>query len=87
MPAFLSQERCIEGMGVDKKRIDELLHRSLMLVTALAPSIGYDNAAKIAKHAYEKGQTLRESAIELKLMSGEDFDREVRPEDMIGPKA
>lgn len=81
------QERCIEGMGVDKKRIDELLHRSLMLVTALAPSIGYDNAAKIAKHAYEKGQTLRESAIELKLMSGEDFDREVRPEDMIGPKA
>ena len=58
-----------------------------MLVTALNPHIGYDNAAKIAKNAHKKGTTLRESAIELGLLSGEDFDKMVRPEEMIGPTA
>jgi fumarate hydratase class II len=54
-------------------------------VTALNRRIGYDNAAKIAKNAHKKGTTLRESAIELGLLSGEEFDREVRPENMVGP--
>ena len=60
------------------------LKRSLMLVTALNPHIGYDNAAKIAKHAHKKGITLRESALELGLVKPDDFDRWVRPEDMVG---
>jgi fumarate hydratase class II len=79
-------DNCIAGLEVDKQRIDELLHRSLMLVTALAPVIGYDKAAKVAKTAHEKGITLRETVIELDIMTGEAFDRAVRPEDMIGPK-
>ena len=57
-----------------------------MLVTALNPHIGYDNAAKIAKNAHKQGTTLRESAIELGLMTGEEFDKAVRPEDMIAPR-
>ena len=65
-------------------KIDELLKRSLMLVTALNPHIGYDNAAKIAKNAHKKGITLRESAIESKLLTGEQFDQWVKPEDMVG---
>ena len=56
-----------------------------MLVTALNTHIGYDNAAKIAKHAHKTGGTLRDAAIELNLVSGDDFDRWVRPEDMLGP--
>ena len=52
---------------------------------ALNPHVGYDNAAKIAKHAHKKGSTLREAAIELDILSGEDFDKFVRPEDMVGP--
>ena len=56
-----------------------------MLVTALNPHVGYDNAAKIAKHAYNEKSTLREAAIALKLMSGEDFDAAIKPEDMVGP--
>jgi fumarate hydratase class II len=56
-----------------------------MLVTALNPHIGYDNAAKIAKYAHEKGITLKESAIELDMLTAEEFDDWVRPEDMIGP--
>ena len=56
-----------------------------MLVTALNPKIGYDNAAKVAKHAYKQNTTLREAAIELGLLTGEEFDEAVRPEDMVGP--
>jgi len=77
---------CVAGMEADRKRIDELLHRSLMLVTALAPVIGYDAAAKVAKTAHAKGITLREAALELGVIDGEAFDRAVRPEAMIGPQ-
>lgn len=76
-------ERCIEGIKPNRARIAELLDRSLMLVTALAPEIGYDNAAKIAKHAHAKGQTLKEAALELGLVDEATFDRVVRPETMI----
>jgi len=61
------------------------VHESLMLVTALAPHIGYDKAAEIAKHAHHKGMTLREAALALGYVSPEDFDRIVRPEAMVGP--
>ena len=74
---------CIEGLKANEARIAELVQRSLMLVTALAPEVGYDNAAKIAKHAHETGQTLRESAFELRLVDEETFDRLVRPEKMV----
>ncbi|MEO5586243.1 MAG: class II fumarate hydratase [Novosphingobium sp.] len=76
-------ERCVEGLEADEVRIAELVERSLMLVTALAPEIGYDNAAKLAKHAHETGRTLREAAVELGLVDAPTFDRLVRPEDMV----
>ena len=76
--------RCLDDMAPDEKRIAELMNRSLMLVTALAPEIGYDNAAKIAKHAHEKGLTLKEAGLDLKLVDEETFDRVVRPENMLG---
>jgi len=76
-------QRCVEGIEPNRARIAELLDRSLMLVTALAPEIGYDNAAKIAKHAHTKGQTLKEAALELGLVDEATFDRVVRPETMI----
>jgi len=79
-------ERCVAGIEPNKARIEELLERSLMLVTALAPVIGYDKAAKVAKHAHEKGITLRESALELGFLDGATFDAAVRPEEMIAPK-
>jgi fumarate hydratase class II len=60
--------------------------QSLMLVTALAPHIGYDNAAKIAKHAHQKGLTLKQAAVALKLVAEADFDRFVQPKNMLGPK-
>nr|MDQ2879414.1 lyase family protein [Pseudomonadota bacterium] len=77
-------ERCVEGLEPNRARIAELVDRSLMLVTALAPEIGYDNAARIAKHAHETGQTLKEAGLELGLVDAENFDRLVRPETMIG---
>ena len=77
-------QRCLDGLAPDERRISELMNRSLMLVTALAPEIGYDNAAKIAKHAHERGLTLKEAGLELKLVDEETFDRVVRPESMIG---
>ena len=77
-------ERCVEGLEANRGRIAELVERSLMLVTALAPEIGYDNAAKIAKHAHENDQTLREAALQMGLVDGETFDRVVRPERMLG---
>ena len=77
-------DNCATGIEPNRERIDDLLKRSLMLVTALNPHIGYDNAAKIAKHAHQKGITLRESALELGLLTDDQFDAWVRPEDMIG---
>ncbi len=74
---------CVDGLEANESRIAELVERSLMLVTALAPEIGYDNAAKIAKHAHQNGLTLREAALALGLVAGDVFDRLVRPEDMV----
>ncbi len=76
-------ERCIDGLEPNRERIAELVDRSLMLVTALAPEIGYDNAAKIAKHAYVERLTLREAALALGLVDAATFDRLVRPETMV----
>ncbi len=73
----------LKDLKADKEKIKSLLEKSLMLVTALSPAIGYDNAAKIAKSAHKKGQTLREAAVESGLISEEDFDRIVRPEKMV----
>src|SRR5207247_11469703 len=80
-------EHCARGIEADSARIGELLERSLMLVTALAPHIGYDRAAEIAKKAHREGSTLREAALALGYVSAADFDRWVKPEAMIGPKA
>jgi fumarate hydratase class II len=77
-------ERAVEGLEANAPRIAELVERSLMLVTALAPEIGYDNAAKIAKHALQNGLTLREAALALGLVDAETFDRLVRPEKLVG---
>jgi fumarate hydratase class II len=76
---------CIEGLELNRARIDENLNNSLMLVTALNPYIGYDNAARIAKNAHKKGITLRESAVELGLLTEEQFDQYVKPEEMTHP--
>jgi fumarate hydratase class II len=78
-------DNCVAGIAADCERIAALLGRSLMLVTALAPHIGYDNAAKIAKKAHEDGMTLREAAAALGLVTPEQFDEWVRPEAMLGP--
>jgi fumarate hydratase class II len=79
-------DNCVVGIKANEGRIADLMAQSLMLVTALAPHIGYDNAAKIAKHAHVKGQTLKEAAVELKLVAEADFDRFVQPRKMLGPK-
>ncbi|HEX8354024.1 MAG TPA: class II fumarate hydratase [Pyrinomonadaceae bacterium] len=76
---------CVEGLELNRARIEENLRQSLMLVTALNPHIGYDNAAKIAKNAHKKGTTLRESAVELGLLTAEQFDEYVKPEEMTHP--
>ncbi|MBX7500424.1 class II fumarate hydratase [Qipengyuania sp. YG27] len=76
-------ERCVEGIEANEERIAELVDRSLMLVTALAPEIGYDNAAAIAEHALVNGQTLREAGMELGIVDAETFDRLVRPSKMV----
>jgi fumarate hydratase class II len=76
---------CVNGIRADEKRIRELMERSLMLVTALAPKIGYDNAAKVAKTAHERGTTLKEEAVRLGLVSAEEFDRLVQPDKMTRP--
>ncbi|MBE3603253.1 class II fumarate hydratase [bacterium] len=78
---------CVDGIQPNRQKIKHYLESSLMLVTALSPHIGYDKAAKVAKHAHEKGSTLRQACIELGFLSGEDFDRFVVPEKMIGPEA
>jgi fumarate hydratase class II len=81
----LFTEYCIDGIVPNQARIAAHLHQSLMLVTALTPHIGYDNATRIAQKAYTEGLTLRESAVALQLLSAEEFDRLVRPEAMLGP--
>ena len=81
------EEHCARGIEADSERIHELLERSLMLVTALSPHIGYDRAAEIAKKAHREGSTLREAALALGYVNAQDFDRWVKPEAMIGPKA
>src|SRR3984957_7260381 len=78
-------EHCVEGIRADEKRIRELMERSLMLVTALAPKIGYDNAAKVAKSAHARGTTLKEEAVRLGFVSADEFDRLVKPEKMTRP--
>jgi len=77
---------CAEGIEPNRERIDELLHRSLMLVTALNPHIGYDKASQVAKKAYKEGKSLEEAIVELGFMTPDDFRRFVRPEEMIAPK-
>jgi fumarate hydratase class II len=79
-------DNMVVGIQANTARIDKLMKESLMLVTALAPTIGYDAATKVAKTAHKNGTTLREEAIALGYVDGETFDRVVRPEDMIGPK-
>ncbi|MFT6673242.1 MAG: fumarate hydratase class II [Afipia broomeae] len=78
-------EHCVVGIRADEKRIDELMRRSLMLVTALAPKIGYDNAAKVAKTAHARGTTLKEEAVRLGFVSEAEFDRLVKPDKMTHP--
>ena len=77
---------CVQGIEANKARLKLMEENSLMLVTALNPHIGYDKAAKIAKYAYEKDLTLKAAALELKLLTAEEYDQWVRPEQMIGPK-
>ena len=76
-------KRCVEGIEPDRRRIAELVERSLMLVTALAPEIGYDNAAKIAKHAHEHDLSLRQAVLALNLVDEATFDRLIRPQEMV----
>ena len=78
--------RCVDGIEPNRARIAELVDRSLMLVTALAPEIGYDKAAKIAKHAHETGSTLRAAALDLGYVDAATFDRVVDPRHMLGPE-
>jgi len=79
-------DNLVVGLKADADRIEKLMRESLMLVTALAPEIGYDNATKVAKTAHKNGTTLKEEAIALGFVDAETFDRVVRPENMIGPK-
>jgi fumarate hydratase class II len=78
-------EHCIRDLRADEKRIAELMQRSLMLVTALAPKIGYDNAAKVAKSAHANGTTLKEEAVRLGFVAADEFDRLVQPDKMTHP--
>ena len=80
-------KRMLIGIKANEERIEKLMRESLMLVTALAPTIGYDNATKVAKTAHKNGTTLREEAVNLGFVDAETFDAVVRPEKMIGPNA
>ncbi|WJY20989.1 class II fumarate hydratase [Fontisubflavum oceani] len=79
-------DNLVDGLDADRTRIDKLMRESLMLVTALAPTIGYDNATKVAKTAHKNGTTLKEEAIKLGFVDEDTFEAVVRPEDMVGPK-
>jgi fumarate hydratase class II len=78
-------DNCVVGIEANRERLAQIMNESLMLVTALNPKIGYDNAAKVAKKAHKEGTTLKESALALGLLTEEEFDRLVRPELMLGP--
>ncbi len=78
-------EYCIKGIQLNREQIDDYLQNSLMLVTALNPHIGYDKAAQVAKNAHKKGISLRESAVQLGFLSGQEFDKYVKPEEMTHP--
>nr|CCA23244.1 unnamed protein product [Albugo laibachii Nc14] len=84
--AIAFTDNCVTGIVANKDTIDRLMKNSLMLVTALNPHIGYDNSSKVAKKAHQDGTTLKEAAVELGFLTGEEFDRLVRPQDMIGPQ-
>jgi fumarate hydratase class II len=79
-------DNCVAGITVNLPRIKQLLEQSLMLVTALNTHIGYDNAAKVAKKAHKEGKSLKQAALELDLLTSEQFDKWVKPADMLGPK-
>ena len=78
-------KHCAVGIEPNRERINQLLNESLMLVTALNPHIGYENAAKVAKTAFRENLTLKEAAVKLGMLSGEKFDEIVRPEKMVSP--
>jgi fumarate hydratase class II len=78
-------DNCVVGIEPNIDRIKKLVGDSLMLVTALNPHVGYDNAAKIAKKAHHDGTTLKQAAVELGLLKAEDFDRLIKPEEMVHP--
>jgi len=78
-------KNCVVGIEANEKRIGQLLNESLMLATILNKRLGYDNVAKCAKKAHKEGKTLKEATVELGMLSPEDFDKEVRPELMLGP--
>ena len=80
------EEHCARGIEADRERIAELVQRSLMLVTALNPHIGYDKAAQIAKRAHKEGLSLREAALGSGWVTAEQFAQWVRPQDMVGPR-
>ncbi len=82
---LMFEEHCAKGIEPIKEKIDYYVQNTLMLVTALNPYIGYDNAAKIAKHAHKNKLTLKQAAIELEILTEEEFDKYVRPEKMLGP--
>jgi fumarate hydratase class II len=77
-------EKCLDGLALNEAEATGTVEKSLMMCTSLAPVIGYDNAAKVAKHAHKTGTTLRDAAIALGLLGGEEFDQLVRPADMVG---
>ena len=79
-------KNCVVGIQANRKNIDNLLNRSLMLVTALNPYIGYDNSAMVAKLAHKEGITLKQAALKLGVLTEEEFDRYLKPEAMLGPK-
>ena len=79
-------QHCAQGIEVDEARVAELLQRSLMLATALAPVIGYDQTARVALQAHREGRTLREVALELGVVTPEQFDQLVDPARMLGPR-
>jgi fumarate hydratase class II len=80
------RERCVEGLELNAERVDELMNQSLMLVTALNPLIGYDNAAKVAKKAYQEGTTLEAAVVALGLLTPEAFAKAIRPSEMVAPR-
>jgi fumarate hydratase class II len=77
------REFCIEGLEVNQEVVDHYLHNSLMLVTALNQHIGYDKAAKIAKTAYQDNSSLKEAAVKLGILTAEEFEKYVKPEEMV----